>query len=183
MKKLILTISALGMFSFASAQYKSGGGGAGDKWYFGGGLGLSLGTDVTTIGASPLVGYKITDRFSTGMRITYQYVNNKVFDISFSNYGGGPFTRFQFTDKYFSHIEYEYLNFEFTRGVRDSNGDFVTDRDSYNALWMGAGYSEQLGRNGGVFLLALYNVLYDDTDQFQPYASPFSVRVGFSVGF
>lgn len=183
MKKLILTIFALSIFSLASAQYKSGGGGVSDKFYFGGGFGLSLGTDVTTISASPLVGYKFTEQLSAGMRLTYQYVNNKFYDISFSNYGGGPFTRFQFTDRYFSHIEYEYLNFEFTTGARDSSGDLVTDRDTYNALWMGAGYREQLGRNAGFFMLALYNVLYDDTDGVQPYASPFSIRAGVSVGF
>ena len=182
MKKFILTIFAFGILSFASAQYRNGGG-VNDKVYFGGGFGLSFGTDVTAISASPLVGYKFTDQLSAGMRLTYQYVKNNSLDLSFSNYGGGPFTRFEFTDKYFSHIEYEYLNFEYATGAKDSNGDFSTDRNTYSALWMGAGYREQLGRNAGFFMLVLYNVLYDDTESFQPYASPFSIRAGVSVGF
>jgi len=183
MRKLYLFIAAL-MFCFlASAQYRSGRGGVGDKIYFGGGFGFSFGTDVTAISASPLVGYKFTDQFSVGGRATYQYVNDKVNDLSYSNYGGGPFTRFQFTDKYFAHAEYEILSFEYFTGRLDTNGDLETDRDTYSSLWLGAGYRESVGRNAGFFLLALYNVLYDDTEERQPYASPLSIRAGFAVGF
>jgi len=181
MRRLLVIISAMCVVSFASAQYKSGGGG-GDKVYFGGGFGLSFGTNVTSVSASPLVGYKFTDQLSAGVRVTYQYVNDKVIDISYSNYGGGPFTRFQVTDQYFVHAEYEFLNFEYATGVKDPNGDFITDRDSYDALWLGAGYRESLGRNSSFFMLALYNVLYD-ANELSPYASPLSIRAGVAVGF
>ncbi len=180
MKKVALTILFAFVVSFANAQYGSGGGS--DKFYFGGGFGLSFGTDQTSISASPLVGYKFTDQLSAGVRITYQYVNNKIHNVAFSNYGGGPFTRFQVTDNYFLHAEYEFLNFEFTNGQKDLNGDLLTDRDTYDALWLGAGYQENLGGNAGFFMLVLYNVLYDETE-LSPYASPLSVRGGVSIGF
>ena len=178
--KHVLSIALIALVFSASAQYRSGGGG-GDKVYFGGGFGLSFGTDVTSVSASPLVGYKFTDQLSAGVRLTYQYVNNKIYDVSFSNYGGGPFTRFQVTDKYFTHFEYEFLNFEYATG-RVINNELETERDSYNALWLGAGYREDVGRNAGFFMVALYNVLYDENEP-SPYASPLSIRAGFAVGF
>lgn len=169
----------IGACSIASAQYRGGGG---DKFYFGGGFGLSIGTDYTSISASPLAGYKITDEFSVGLQTTYQYVSYPDFDLKFSNYGGGPFARYVIEDRYIAHVEYEILSFEFTDGTIDSNGDFNTARDTYSSLWLGGGYRESVGRNAGFFVLALYNVLYDETEP-SPYASPLSIRAGFAVGF
>lgn len=174
MKRLIFTLLLVGVVGFASAQD--------DKFYFGGGFGLSIGTDVTSISASPLAGYRITDIWSVGTSITYQYVNYKAYDLAVSNYGIGPFTRVQIGNKYFTHAEYEYLNFEYPTGFLTPDGDYETDRAGNNALWLGAGYKESVGRSAGFFVLALYNVLYDETE-LSPYASPFSVRAGFSVGF
>lgn len=180
MRTAVLAFAFLGMIHVTSAQYRSGGGGS-DKWYFGGGFGLSLGTNETSVSASPLVGYRVTDAFSAGLAITYQYVNNKQFDISYSNYGGGPFMRYQI-DRYFAHAEYEILSFEYADGTLNPDGDLNTFRDTYNALWLGAGYRENVGRNAGFFLMALYNVLYDE-NEIGPYASPFSIRAGVAVGF
>mgnify|MGYP002777119862 CR=1 FL=1 len=180
MRRVLFTLAAFCFVGFASAQYRNSSGS--DKWYFGGGFGLSIGTDVTAISASPMVGYKVTDRLSVGTALTYQYVNNKLYDITYSNYGGGPFTRFQVTDKYFTHAEYEYLSFEYADGSLTPDGDFATFRDGYSSLWLGAGYRENIGRSAGFFLLALYNVLYDETE-ISPYASPLSIRAGVAVGF
>ncbi len=181
MKKFLILTLLFGVCSIASAQYRGGGGG--DKFYFGGGFGLSIGTDYTSISASPLVGYKITDEFSAGLQTTYQYVSYPDFDLKFSNYGGGPFTRYVIEDRYIVHAEYEILSFEYTNGIPDpGTGDLQTFRDTYSALWLGGGYRESLGRNAGFFLLALYNVLYDETEP-SPYASPLSIRAGVAVGF
>lgn len=168
----------------ASAQYRSGGSAA-DKFYFGGGFGLSFATNYTAISASPLVGYKITDEFSSGLRLTYQYVSDRRiqdFEYTLSNYGGGPFARYLITDRYFAHTEYEYLSFEYVGAFNPNTGEYNTEREGYNALWIGAGYIEPVGRNAGFFILALYNVLYDQ-NEFSPYASPLSVQAGFSIGF
>ena len=182
MRKLFIVTLIFGVTTLATAQYQSGGG-ISDKLYFGGGFGLSTGTDVTSISASPLVGYKISDPFSVGMSLTYQYVGEKDSDASLSNFGLGPFARFQVTDEYFIHAEYEYLNYEYVSGFATQDGDVPTERNSYNSLWLGVGYGGPIGRNGGFFVLALYNVLYDPAEEPQPYASPLSIRAGFAVGF
>jgi hypothetical protein len=182
MRRILFVLMAFCFFTEATAQYRSSSKGGGDKWYFGGGFGLSMGTDVTAISASPLVGYKITDQLSGGLSMTYQYVKYKAYDESFSYYGVGPFTRFQITDRYFTHFEYEYLSFEYPTGLTP-DGDLETTREGYSSIWLGAGYRESIGRNAGFFLLALYNVLYDEADLNTPYASPLSIRAGVAVGF
>ena len=167
-----------------SAQYRSGGSAA-DNVYFGGGFGLSFATNYTAISASPLVGYKITDEFSSGIRLTYQYVSDRRisdFEYTLSNYGGGPFARYLVSDRYFAHTEYEYLSFEYVGSFNPSTGEYNTEREGYNAWWIGAGYIEPVGSNAGFFVLALYNVLYDPNEA-SPYASPLSIQAGFSVGF
>lgn len=44
-----------------------------DRMYFGGNMGFSFG-DIVFVDASPLVGYKLTDRFSSGVGFTYRYL-------------------------------------------------------------------------------------------------------------
>jgi hypothetical protein len=56
--------------------------GIGDKLYFGGGLGFSGNSSWVTFSISPIVGYKITERLSAGVGISYQYTNYK--DIDFT---------------------------------------------------------------------------------------------------
>lgn len=182
MKKIFLLALLIGSVTSAEAQYRSGGGSS-DKWYFGGGFGLSIGTNYTSISASPMIGYKITDPFSVGTSVIYQYVSANTFygKATLSNYGLAPFTRFQITDQYFAHAEYEYLNYEFVTGL-NPDASLATERDGYSSLWLGGGYRENIGRNAGFFMLALYNVLYDPLAP-GPYASPLSIRAGFAVGF
>lgn len=144
-----------------------------DRFYFGGGGGFSGGTDYLNVSVSPLAGYKITESFSAGITTTYQFV--KVGNINFSNFGGGPFLRYNITEKFFAYSEYEYLNYEFQL----VGGE--TDRDSFNSLFVGIGYTEPIGGNFSFNISALYNLLYGDgTDS--PYQSPLSFRVGFIAG-
>ena len=84
-----------------------------DKFYTGGNIGAQFGT-VTFFEVSPLIGYKITDRISAGVGITYQYYqyHDRYYDLKTDVYGGRVFGRYFFTDYLFAHAEYEYLNLE-----------------------------------------------------------------------
>lgn len=143
-----------------------------DRLYFGGGGGFSGGTDFINLSVSPLIGYKITEQFSAGLQITYQYV--KIIDTRINNYGGGPFLRYNFSDKLFGYTEYEYLNFGFqTRGE--------IQRESFNSWFAGIGYSEAVGDKAAVNILVLYNLLYSDGGN-SPYQSPLVIRGGLTFG-
>lgn len=166
---LFLTIIALPSFS-QYRQQPSSSGGIGDKIYFGGGGGFSGGSNFLNLSISPLVGYKFTEDFSGGLQITYQYV--KFFDVSWNNYGGGPFLRYNFTQKFFGYTQYEYMN------VGVSGGE---QRFNFSSHFVGIGYSEPLGDKAAFNIMALYNVLHGDGSN-SPYESPLQFRVGIVAG-
>ena len=65
------------------------------KWYYGGNVGFSFWNDYTYLGIYPMVGYKITPKFSVGAKVGYSYINYKDIDFSTNNYGGSVFTRYR----------------------------------------------------------------------------------------
>jgi len=134
---------------------------------------LGGGTDYLNISVSPLVGYKFTEQFSAGLITSYQYV--KFGNATFSNYGGGPFTRYNVTEKFFAYAEYEYLNF----AISPQGGG--QERRGYTSLFTGIGYTEPIGDIMSFNISALYNVLYGDGVG-SPYSSPLLFRVGFVAG-
>ncbi|WP_258103831.1 hypothetical protein [Marinoscillum sp. MHG1-6] len=179
MKRSTLFLIGFILVFVAQAQYKpqsqrstntSSSKGLKDRIYFGGGGGFSGGTNYVNVSVSPLIGYKITNRFSTGLRFTYQFV--KINDLKFNYYGLGPFARYNITEKFFTYTEYEYLNFEIPN---------FNERDSYHSWFVGLGYSEPITRNIAFNVSALYNLLYSDGTN-SPYASPLVFRVGIVGG-
>ena len=145
-----------------------------DKVYIGGGAGLNVGNnDFLNVNVSPMIGYKITDEFSTGLRLTYQYARLR--DNAFNNYGGGPFAAYRITDQFFAYTEYEYLNFGF-----NTSGQNL--RDSYSAWFVGGGYSDSVGGRITLGFMVLYNLLYY-SDDISPYDSPLVYRGGVFYGF
>lgn len=83
-----------------------------DRLYFGGNFGMQFGT-VTLIDVSPLAGVMITDKYSAGIGITYQYFDDRRFiGGSSSTYGGRLFNRYNVLPNIFLHAEYESINFE-----------------------------------------------------------------------
>lgn len=167
---LLLFWFAIPAFSQYRQPSASSGGGLNDRIYFGGGGGFSGGSNFLNVGLSPLIGYKVTDDFSAGIQLTYQYV--KYFQVSWSNYGGGPFVRYNITEKLFGYSQYEYLN------VGVSSGE---ERFNFTSLFVGLGYTEPIGRNVAFNITALYNVLYGDGTN-TPYRSPLQFRVGIVAG-
>ena len=171
MKNFILFLTVVASFSSFS-QSKLG-----DKIYFGGGGGFSASSNQTNISVFPQVGYKITDRYSAGVGITYQYVKIKQpINTSLSNFGWSVFNRFNITNQFFAYAEFERLRFEFPVSPER------TEKFSFNSLLFGGGYTEQLGGRASFSIMALYNVLYDETDEIRPYNSPWVIRAGVGIG-
>lgn len=149
-----------------------------DRIYVGGGLGAQFG-NVTMIDISPLVGYRVTDRFSAGLGITYQYfrIRDSGYTYSTSIYGGRTFARFAVFDFLFLHSEFEMLNWECPR--LEPTG-YTSERLWVPGLLLGGGLWQSFGDSGsGLYAMALYNVLYDDCS---PYNSPLVLRIGVAFG-
>ena len=157
----------------------------GERLYFGGGLGLGFG-NTTFINVSPLVGYRITERFSAGIRVKYQYfkykqefigTNGAVIKQNFQSniYGGGVFSRFFVSNNIFLHGEYENLSVQF--GDRFGN----KTREWIPSAFLGGGYAYPIGGRAIFSITALYNVLYDEFKS--PYASPLDIQAGISLSY
>ncbi len=142
-----------------------------DKIFFGGNLGIQFGTS-TFADISPLVGYKFTEKISAGVGVTYQYYHyqDQYFDFETNVYGGRVLARYNFTQTFFAHGEYEYLNMEAF--------DFPDTRVDVGSLMGGVGYIQRIGDNSGIVALVLYN--FTET-HYTPYQNPI-FRVGFVVG-
>lgn len=167
MKNLLTILLLIAMLS-GFAQNKLA-----DRIYFGGGGGFSGGTDIVNISLSPIVGYKITDSYSAGLGITYQYLRFTNIGESISNYGWSVFNRYNITQQFFGYGEFERLTFQL-----DLEN---TARQGFNSLFFGLGFSNQVGRNSAFNTMVLYNVLYVEGEP-SPYRSPWVVRAGIAVG-
>ena len=151
-----------------------------DKFYFGGTLGLTFGT-YTSISIWPMVGYKISPKFSAGLQPGYDYIkyNYQGYTDESSSYGIKIFSRYRIIPQIYLHAEYDYINYEIYTQVAPN--DFTKNREFVPFLFLGGGLSQQLGRNSWMYVQILFDVLQDENS---PYSSgePF-YSIGFGVGF
>jgi len=143
-----------------------------DRLLVGGGFDLRFG-DITVIGLTPLVGYKVTDQLVTGGIFTYRYFkdNRPGFNYSTTTYGFSPFARYTIFRGLFAHVEYEMLYGEFR---------YNDDPRWVNSFFVGGGYGVPLGDNGFAGLYLLWNLTEDPN--YRIYQNPV-VRMSFGVGF
>lgn len=181
LRVIALLLMFLAFWPEVSAQYRQSkrrpqsNSGLSDRIYFGGGGGFSGGTQFLNVAVSPLVGYKFTDKFSAGVQLVYQYV--KFGDASANNYGGGPFVRYNFSQKLFGYSQYEYLNYGLTSGAMSNSNE----RLDFTSWFVGLGYTEPIGERVAFNITGLYNLLYRDGSN-SPYRSPLQFRVGIVTG-
>ena len=147
-----------------------------DRFYFGGGGGFGAGTDANGIAYNyysllPLIGYRLTDQVSVGASITYQRYNYPQIGTSFTQYGFGPFARYNFNQMFFQ-VEYDLINAPSYNNV----GEVV--RANYSRLFLGMGYFFPVGKKGAINCLAMYDVLYKIPSVFN---SPVVIRIYFTI--
>lgn len=141
-----------------------------ERVYFGGGFGLSSGTNGSSVNVSPLVGYMITSKLSAGVGATYQYY--KFGDFSDNRYGGEVFARMNTFKQIFLYSSYQFINY---------NTNIFSDgsRRTIARLPLGAGMSQPVGSRASLNFLAAYDVLWDPAQQ--AYDSPWIFSVFFSL--
>lgn len=144
-----------------------------DRIYVGGGFGLNGGTDsfgnsFFFVGLNPIVGYMVTQQFSTGMGLQWNHFRFPDNDISINQYGISPFARYNI-GQLFAYGEYNLFN------TPTFNN---TERRNFDRLLFGLGYSQPLGPRGAINAMALYDVLFTEGER--AFASPWVFRVFFS---
>lgn len=148
----------------------------GENLYFGGNLGLTFGS-YTRVALYPLVGYKITPKFSGGVKVLYEYIKDNRYASSYeySNYGGSLFTRYRLFSQLYLHAEYAMINYQ----LWNFNGEQY--RDWVPFLYLGGGYSQQIGGGAWLNMQILFDVLQDSRSPYQQWAPFYSIGIG--VGF
>jgi len=166
-------------------------------WYGGGfNLGFNQGNSSSSFqfGLSPMVGYKITDKFSVGPRLSIDYIYFKGTTVDFTvkktnliNYSIGAFTRYKIFQGIFAHLEYDFesfnqIGYDINTGLiaLDANNNIYKERTSRSNFLPGLGYN-----SGGLFsmdLMVLYNY-QNGQDTNNANLLPFDFRLGFTYKF
>lgn len=145
-----------------------------DRGYIGGGFGLNGGRDAYGnnyffIALNPIIGYMVNPKFSVGTGINWQRTSYSDLNITLNQYGVSPFARYNFS-QLFAQAEYNYIS---TPTYINSS-----ERRSFNRMLLGLGYTQSMGGRGGINVVALYDVLYKESDR--AFTSPWVFRVFFS---
>jgi hypothetical protein len=147
----------------------------------GGGFGMAFGSSQDFISVSPMIGYRITQKFVAGTSVTYRYTKYKYYSpaLKLTDYGVGPFLRYTIFNNVFLQAEYEYLNYEFPVSTEEST------RKAFNSFLAGGGFIQPIGDKASFYVSALYNFSYKEprTGEYSPYYSPLILRAGINVGF
>ena len=142
-----------------------------DRIYFGGVMGLSGGTNGTSISLAPIVGYMVSSRLSVGVGARYEYYKNNFYNYTESRYGGNVFARMNLFKQIFGYGEYSFLNYSY---LGDSN-----DRRTVYRLPLGLGFSQSIGPRSSFNIIAAYDILYDINDG--AYDSPWVISFYFAL--
>lgn len=147
----------------------------------GGGLGLQFGSQLDVFSVSPMIGYKVTEKFMAGTTVSYRYTKYKFYspNIKLTDYGVSPFVRYTIYNGIFLQAEYEYLNYEFPETATE------TVRKGYNSFLAGGGFVQPIGDRAAFYLIALYNFSYQSVQpgEYSPYPNPLILRGGITLGF
>ena len=178
MKKSILLI-LLVSFSVLSGQQNSVKT-TSSKIYYGGGIGFNFLGDYFRISVEPMIGYKITPKFSAGVKLMYEYIKySTTAETKYNNFGGSIFSRYRVIPQFYIHVEYAYYSYQYSAKIFGSN--YESERSWVPFLLLGGGYSQQIGRNSWIYAQALWDVINDDKSPYS--ASEPWISVGIGIGF
>ncbi len=156
-----------------------------DRVMFGGNFWISFWGNAGSLLMQPQVAYKLSDRNTAGLGVTYMYwsqnyqlQNGTTQKISDNAWGFNIFDRMRLLGPIFAHSEFATLNFNSYNYFGD------TKRIWSNSLYLGGGYGgSKSGR--GAYMLVLYDMLWRAYDGSNPgafntsfYPSPWVIRMG-----
>ncbi|MEG0917414.1 MAG: hypothetical protein RSF68_10410 [Myroides sp.] len=125
---------------------------------FGGGLGLAFGSGFTNIAVSPMALKPITEQFSAGLGLQFNYLRSKGFYES-TSYGANILGIYSPAEMIQLSAELEQLRVRNILTDLPSGSSYTTQNFWNTALFLGAGYTTE-----NVTIGVRYNVLYKKDD-------------------
>lgn len=180
------------------------------RMIYGGSLGIGGGNGVFGFNVSPIVGYRITDKFAAGVGFGYQYAKiNDYFEIEdangFVNYydfkasmiSASVWARYLVLPRLFVHTAYEhnFISFQNYKYDPGGSGNIVGVKEKYDApsVLVGIGYRMPIGSNVSIYMMGMVDVLQflPNPPLYSPYyydrnngiLSAIYPSIGFTIGF
>ena len=153
------------------------------------------------LGISPTVGYRITDNFSAGIGLGYEYLrikeNNTVIvdantgafeyrPLNAHIYSPNVWARHIIWNNIFAQVQYEQNIISITTYTNDFTQytTYPIIKEKTNvvvpALFLGGGLRQPIGDRTSLVFMLLYNVLHKNNSY---YNNPLNIRIGFNYGF
>ncbi len=154
-----------------------------NRWYYGGNVGFNFWNNYFYLSVQPLVGYKVTPKFSLGGKLAYSYISDKRINPTFNshNFGGSIFARYRVVPQFYLHGEFVYTSFDQITGFDLQSNKWMSERVWVPFLLLGGGVSQKVGPNVWIFAEVLVDVLNDKNSPYKEW-DPF-VSFGAGVGF
>jgi hypothetical protein len=132
----------------------------------------------TYIELAPVIAYRFPKTFITGVGYKYIYRHERLVGRDLNAYGPNVFARVNLLKRVYFWTEYELLHNEYFTQI--SGQEIIRHNTTTDSWFAGLGYIRSIGRKGrgGVSIQILYNFLYD-RDDYSPYYSPVTYRVGY----
>ncbi len=181
------------------------------RMIYGGSLGIGGGNGVFGFNVSPIVGYRITDKFAAGVGFGYQYTSiNDYFEIEdangFINYydfkasiiSASVWMRYLVLPRLFVHAGYEhnFLSFQNYKFDPSGSGAIVGVKEKYSApsVLAGIGYRMPIGSNVSLYMMGMVDILqfFPNAPLYSPYyydkdngniLNAIYPSIGFTIGF
>lgn len=174
-----------------------------DRLIIGGWGVFGIGSGVTNIGITPILGYRITDNFSAGIGFGYQYfrfknyfvyateIDSFGYPVSFDTanlnahfYSPSVWMRYLIWNNIFAHTEYEQNISTYREYYNNTlaNPPYETRKITVSvpSLLLGGGIRQPVGRRSSIVAMVLYDVIQDERS---PYYQTVAIRLGFNFGF
>ncbi len=149
--------------------------------FYGGQIGLNFG-DYFRINIAPLVGWILNPKSSVGVKVGYEYINDKRYDpsIIYHNYGGSVFYRYRIIPQVYAHAEFAYASYQFSVAT-DNFGTIKSEREWIPFLLLGAGYVQPISPRTSLFIEVLFDVLQNEKSPYDKWDPWVSIGVGVGI--
>jgi hypothetical protein len=144
-----------------------------ERLFFGGNVGAWFGS-TTYLNISPLVGYKVTKKFSVGVGGTYNYFSQTYMNQKYTStiYGSNVFARYLVLENVFAQVGWDRLS------VSDYTSPIPNSRVWIHNLLVGGGVRQPFSDKGSFIAAVFYNI---NQTPLSPYPNPI-IQVGFNIG-